>query len=473
MPLRHLTSTRSVVFVLLLVSGIAGRAVAGPPPESPRLAALAQRLNAGDAEENASAGQSARAKEALQAFWSEVDAAGTPLIEPASGKPDRMLATFLWRAKDVREELNVGMVSLDKTSFQSRVDAFGRLPRSDVWYRTYDLESTARIQYFLAWPEGREPSADRLERYFTDGGVIYELFADPRSRLKVRYEIGELPSSYMEGPSAPAERWLGPQSGVARGESRTLRVSSRILGNARDVTVHLPAGGRCARRACPFVLVFDRTEYLQTIDVPQLMDDMIADGVIPPTIAVLVNYFDRDVARERELTPNAEFPRFIVEELLPGLRKDFRLARDPRQVVIAGASYGGLASAHIARLYPGVFGNVLSQSGSYWWYPHYDLADEANFPAHWNWLPRQFATGPKLPLRFYLDVGSWEGPAMLEPNRTFRDILRAKGYEVSYREFVGAHTYLNWRATFPDGLIALIGTPKGRALLAGQGVFHD
>ena len=62
---------------------------------------------------------------------------------------------------------------------------------------------------------------------------------------------------------------------------------------------------------------------------------------------------------------------------------------------------------------------------------------------------------------------------MLTPNRTFRDLLRAKGYEVSYREFTGAHTYLNWRATFPDGLLALVGTAKGRSLLSEESAIHD
>ena len=446
---------------LVLGSGVSALGAA-EPLRSPRIVALERELNA------ATGGGAA-----LEKFWHEVDASGTPLVEALPAKPGRVLMTFLWRAQDARDGLNVGMVGLDKTSFESRIDAFARLGKSDVWYRTYEVESTARIQYYLAWPEGSRPSPQALERYSTDHSVIYELFEDPRSRLKVRYEIGSLMSSYAEGPDAPPEHWLAPRPGVARGETKTFQLASAILGNSRDITVYTPAGYPCAGRGCPFVLIFDRTEYLQTLDVPQLLDNMIADRVIPPMAAVLVNYFDRDTARERELTPNEDFPRFIVEELLPQVRKSYRLTSDPRQVVIAGASYGGLASTHIARTYPGVFGNVLSQSGSYWWYPRYDLVDEASFPAHWNWLPRQFATRPKLPLRFYLDVGTWEGPAMLTPNRTFRDILRAKGYEVSYREFVGAHTYLNWRATFPDGLISLVGTPEGRAMLAKAGVMHD
>jgi hypothetical protein len=60
-----------------------------------------------------------------------------------------------------------------------------------------------------------------------------------------------------------------------------------------------------------------------------------------------------------------------------------------------------------------------------------------------------FAEGKKLPLRFYMDAGTSEvdldgrGRGILFTNRQLRDVLRAKDYLVSYREFAGDHDNIN------------------------------
>jgi enterochelin esterase family protein len=63
----------------------------------------------------------------------------------------------------------------------------------------------------------------------------------------------------------------------------------------------------------------------------------------------------------------------------------------------------------------------------------------------------------------YLEAGIYEvgrfenGVDLLTSNRHLRDVLRAKGYRVTYDEFAGGHSDLNWRTGFAKGLLALVG----------------
>ncbi|HEV8579753.1 MAG TPA: alpha/beta hydrolase-fold protein [Thermoanaerobaculia bacterium] len=115
---------------------------------------------------------------------------------------------------------------------------------------------------------------------------------------------------------------------------------------------------------------------------------------------------------------------------------------------------GGLAAACAALERPDLFGNVLSQSGAFWWKPEGD--------SEFEWLVRQFAARPRLPLRFYLDVGSLEarpgatGLNLYGANHRMEETLRAKGYDLLFAEYIGGHSYANWQGTLSDGLVFLL-----------------
>lgn len=429
----------------------AGAAHAGPAAaaEHPLLAQLRAETARGDGA-------------AMERFWDAVRSAGTPLLAPVPGEPASVAATFLWRGDAAGGELALIASFVPGGSRQAL--RFLHLAGTDVWHVGLAVPADGRYRYYLARPQAGDAEAAGDSALEIDG-VRWELFADPLSRLTYVDESDgrPVPTSYLEGPDAPAEPWLERRPGAPSGALVTLEVASAALGNSRNVTVYLPPGYRPRPEGHPYLLLFDGRQYLSAVPTPTILDNLIGAGAIPPMIAIFVDSLG-EAHRDRELAPNPAFATFVTTELLPRVSRDYPLSRDPAEAVVAGSSLGGLAASTLALRYPGVFGNVLSQSGSYWWYPgvHED-ADEAG---QTGWLVREYVAAERLPLRFYLDVGRGEGEGMLRPNRLFRDMLAARGYTVFYREFEGDHSYLNWRGTLADGLTCLLGGPGAGACAA-------
>ncbi len=221
----------------------------------------------------------------------------------------------------------------------------------------------------------------------------------------------------------------------------------------------------------PVLVLCDEKFYLRHVPAPATLDNLLADSRIPPMLAVLVDNGPGN-ARSTELPCNPTFADFLSDELLPWVRDSYNITQDPAQTIVGGLSYGGLASTFAALRHPEAFGNVLSQSGSYWWTPQNypgTTPKEKDPYAEPSYVAGLFLAQPKLPIRFYMDAGAHErdfsghGGHILVPNRHLRDVLRAKGYEVKYQEFIGGHDALSWRGTFADGLIALAGKPAADA----------
>ena len=398
-------------------------------------------------------------------FWAEVARIGTPLIEPlADGK---MLLTFVVRSSGLPDERPPSVYGAfgDTGGPMPAVAALERLAGTDVWFRTYEMSDQARFSYHLIRPRGAVADPLAVAEIKVDG-TPHELFVDPLNRrtwvngwMRV-LDSGEwtedwpVRGSYAEGPHARVDRYVTPRQGVARGTVSTHDFRSELLGNQRKVTVYTPPNHAGGCLECDFLLVFDRAAYLSAVPTTVILDNLQAEGAIGPLVAVFVG--NSQAPGRAELPPNPHLQRFVRDELLPWLRRQYRFTSDPRRSVVAGSSFGGLAATYTAFKNPSVFGNVLAQSGSYWWWPDW-MSAGIRITEESGALIREFAAADRLPIRFYLEVGTWEGDVMLEPNRRFRDVLLGKGYDVQYEERVGGHDYVRWRDSLSDGLRKLIG----------------
>lgn len=414
-----------------------------PLPESPALRALAGSLESKDAH-------------ALDAFWEQVEKRHAPLIEDVPGHPDDALFTFLWKAQPGQVALNVLFNGWFPLRAQRGFDNFTRLGESNVWYTSYTLPKDSQIRYELISPKGWHAAPDRAT-YFTMDGMEYETFRDPLNPDRVDWNNSI--TSHAQGPAATTSPFLKKRIDVPAGRVETLDVESKILGNKRTLRIYLPPG-YSRSRDYGWLLAYDGNQYTTAVPTPTILDNMIASKAIPPMIAVFLESPDRDL----EFPPNDDFQRFVGEELMPQLRAHYRLGRDASRNAVLGSSYGGIAATYTALKHPDLFGNVISQSGSYGWSPppagpsppQTTGGPPRGTNPDTSWLIKRAAEMPRLKIRFYLDAGLWEGGGMLSSNRLMRSVLTGKGYNVTYVEAPGTHSSYYWMLRLPDALQAVL-----------------
>ncbi len=416
-------------------------------PESPRIHLLRVSLANGDTA-------------ALDAFWTRAEAEGSPLVEPIDGDEVHRLVTFVYRAAQPLENITIfpGIGRYADTAFH-RME---QLDGTDLWYRTYCVRRDLRAAYHFSpndpMQRVSELSIAEQEAYYVERARAW--ITDPLNPNQTAFTPGQAPQSYVELPDAPPQPYIEKRDGVPEGTIEREDIERDPLATGRRIWTYLPPGYDPASGPYPVVLQFDGI-ISRKLALHTTLDNMIAEGIIPPVVCVMMHNPDRMT----ELACNDTSTDWLAKDFMPMWRTKYAITDDPASTVVTGMSLGGLASAYCGLRHPDVFGNVLSQSGSYWWRP--GETSGSSDGSDWQWLTREFEAAPQLPLRWYMDVGLLEDgtrpahptyPSMTAANRRLRDVLVGKGYEVTYAEFNGGHDYVSWRGTIADGLKSLLGS---------------
>jgi enterochelin esterase family protein len=434
-PMRTIVHVPAIL-VAAALCGAQSPAVPSAPPAGTAIAALQEAVRRGTAGAEA-------------AFWARVERDGAPLVEPIPGDTIDVLFTFVWHGDSATR--NVALVNTAVASYEPAQALLERVSGTDVWYRSYPARADARFSYELSVNDNLVPF-DQV----TDWGARSATFhRDPFNARVFESGFGR-GQSVAEGPRAPREEWIAERPGVAKGRVERTTVASKLLGTTRDVWIYTPPGyDTLARNAggLPLLLTFDGGEYVRSVPGPTILDNLIAAHRIAPMVAVFVASADEQ--RDAELGANERYVEFLATELVPWVRSKYRIASSPAGNVVAGSSLGGLAAAFVAWRHPELFGNVLSQSGAFMFGAPGDPTPER--------LTREIGASPRRDVKLYLEAGIYEtgrlanGVDLLTANRHLRDVLRAKGYRVTYDEFAGGHSDLNWRTGYAKGLLALVG----------------
>jgi len=373
-------------------------------------------------------------------FWKEIEKIGTPLIEKIDN--DEYILTFLYKGAKESVKLLGGP--------SSEHVFLDRLENSDIWYKSYRVKKGVKFSYQLA-PDVPNIKGNNREKRVA---ILSTAQMDPFNKMPYQYSLDLNLDKYsklstIEIKDENSFDW-SQNLNAKEGKIIDTKIKSHILANERNLSIYLPNNFN-NKKEFQVLFVFDGLDYQLKVPTPRILDNLIENKKIIPTIAVFIDNPSKE-ARATELPANKDFAYFMAYELLPFIKKELDIEFLAKNTILTGSSYGGLASMYVAFTYPEFFANVLSQSGSFWWSPKDDEEPE--------WLTRQIANTKKKEINIYLNAGIYEtgysSIDILESNRHLRTILKAKGYEnVIFEEYLSSHDYFAWKSYLANGLIKL------------------
>jgi predicted alpha/beta superfamily hydrolase len=177
--------------------------------------------------------------------------------------------------------------------------------------------------------------------------------------------------------------------------------------------------------------------------VGQTADQCIDSGAVEPLI--IVGMYNTK-ARIREYTPTHvprlgggradRYAKFLIEEVKPFIEREYRTLSGPEKTGIGGSSLGGLVSLYLGLRIPEAFGKIAALSPSVWWN---------------QGVMHRFAEAASVNPRpaIWLDIGTREGPRIVQDVEHFRDVLLQKGWQLDrdlhYQRVEGAeHNEAAW-----------------------------
>lgn len=379
-------------------------------------------------------------KDAIDLFWSEVEEKGAPLIEEIDNDDNNKLVTIIYKEEKPLNNVvlipPVGMRKLENCILK-------KLDQTNLWYISYIVRKDISFTYQFSINDPLDNDWNRRWR-----NVKGDEFNKNKIKVIDKSNGNERLVPYVALEDAKPRIYIRKNKNHKSGILCEHIIYSDILKEERKFSVYTPNGYNENNDPYGVLVLNDGFEYINELNGLNVLDNLMGSKKIPQIITVFV---ESTKDRTQNLQCSDEFTDFIGKELIPYIKKNYNISEDPNKNIIGGYSLGGLAASYAGLRYPNVFGNVLSQSGSYWYKRKEYNEDEC------IWINNKFNKKQKLPLKFYINVGAIEPKAsMKDTNKAFKDNLIELGYEVKFEEFGSGHDHLYWGETLANGLIYLL-----------------
>lgn len=246
---------------------------------------------------------------------------------------------------------------------------------------------------------------------------------------------------------------------VPHGTLRTCWYKSKAAGCQRRLSVYTPAGYEEGKTRYPVLYLLhgsggDENAWVELGHVVRVMDNLVAEGKMQPTIVVMPNGNFSQPAAPAETPDNLAY-RPVMSNLIPGNYKNgmyemsfdeivrytdthFRTKADASHRAIAGLSMGGFHTLFIALNHPKMFryfGLFSAGLGSHFLNEEMEAYRDVDAKLH-----RLMQQHPSL---FWIAIG--KDDFLYDVNTQFRQQLDSIDFPYRYHESSRGHLWSNWR----------------------------
>jgi iron(III)-enterobactin esterase len=301
-----------------------------------------------------------------------------------------------------------------------------------------EVAEVAKLDLLPAWTPGAGDGDYSIERPFTKAPELTPRDNVPKGRVEI-FLMNAADSKFY------------PDIGL-RGATPT-----------RKVTVYIPSQ---YVPGTPAPLIVSCDAYgARNNQLPNVLDNMIADHRLPPIVAVMIANGGGDGGgSERGLeydTVSGKYAEFVEAEILPKVEKDYgvTITKDPDARMTLGGSSGGSAALTMAWFHPELYHRVLTYSGTY-----VNQHPDADYPhGAWEYHENLIPKSPAKPLRIWMEVGERDNGAAnasaalhnwLIANIRMANVLKDKGYhyQLIYAKDAGHTDGRTIAQTYPQAL---------------------
>ena len=314
--------------------------------------------------------------------------------------------------------------------------SLSQIPGTDLWYVVLEFPEGSRVEYQLEVT--RDGHTERVN--------------DPLNSHLAHSPMGSSSVCFAHGYEVP--EWTRPDPDSRPGSLADFAVPSRALRRDAKVTLYLPARFRRTARY-PLLIVHDGGDYLQYASASTVLDNLIHRLDVAETVVAFIHPGDRLT----EYANSAAHARYVSAELVPRLEAEFPLAGTTASRCLMGASFGAVAALSAAYRYPGMYGSLLLQSGSF---VFTDIGNDhgggpvfepvVRFVNRYRRAPRRVAD------QVYMSCGVYE--PLIVRNRSMLPVFEAAGMTVRYTEARDGHSWENWRDRLREGLSWVLPGPQ-------------